>query len=287
MMEYANPHALVSTDWLAGNLDQEYLVILDASWHLAAAGRDAKAEFTQAHISGAGYFDIDDIADPQETKLPHMIPPADVFGAKVGALGAGNNSKIVVYDVYGGGLAAARAWWMFRLFGHDNVAMLNGGLGKWQTEDRPMDATPPAPAAKQFQARLNPALVCSVDQVMDNLETAKAQVLDARGPGRFNGTEPEARPGVRSGHIPGSINLPFQLFLDASKDLTLRPADELQAVFEGGGIDSAAPIISSCGSGVTACVAILALYLLGHDGAAVYDGSWTQWGGATHTPIEV
>ena len=195
-MDYANPHALVSTDWLADNLGRADMVLLDASWHLAAAGRDARAEYAAAHIPGAAYFDIDEIADPAETGLPHMIPPADIFAAKVGQLGVGNQTNVIVYDVYGGPLAAARAWWMFRLFGHERVAMLDGGLAKWRAEARPEESTPAGPHAETFTARLNPDLVRGLDQMRANLGTGAEQVLDARGPGRFDATEPEARNGV-------------------------------------------------------------------------------------------
>ncbi len=286
-MDYANPHALVSTDWLAHNLGGADLVLLDASWHLTAAGRDARAEYAEAHIPGAVYFDIDHIAEPPESGLPHMIPPAEIFRSRVGALGVGNGASVVVYDAYGGPLAAARAWWMLRLFGHRKVAMLDGGLPKWRAENSPLESTPPATQSGHFTARFDKSLIRDLDQVRTNLVSAEEQVLDARSPGRFKGTEPEVRDGVRSGHIPGSINLPFQLFLDEQRHFAMRPADELQAIFTDAGVDPTRPVISSCGSGVTACVAILALYLLGHEKAAVYDGSWTEWGGRTDTPIEV
>jgi len=285
-MDYTRPDALVSTDWLAAHLGDPGVAVIDASFHLPDAGRDAKAEFAEAHIPGARSFDIDDVCDPN-SPLPHMVPSAELFAAKVGALGIGSGQRIICYDVYGGASAAARVWWMFRLFGHDNVALLNGGLRSWRAEGRDMEAgEPPAPAAKTFKAELRPALLRTIDQVHANLDSGAEQVADARSPGRFDASEPEIRPGMRGGHIPGSRNLFFADMIDRENHGAMKPADGLAEVIEKSGVNPQKPVITSCGSGVTACVPALAFYLLGYPDAAVYDGSWTEWGGRDDTPVD-
>jgi thiosulfate/3-mercaptopyruvate sulfurtransferase len=280
---YAHRDALVSTDWLTAHLGDLHVRVLDASYHLPHLKRDARAEYAAAHIPGAVFFDVDGISD-HSSPLPHMLPkPAD-FAATVGALGIGNDDLVVAYDSYGL-LSAARAWWMFRSFGHDRVAILDGGLPKWQREGRPVDGHTVTPQPKSFAARFRPELVRSKDAVLANLKSRAEQVLDARSAGRFRGADPEPRAGLRGGHIPGSCNLPYNLLVD-KESLTVLPAAALKTRFTEAGIDPAKPVITSCGSGVTACVLALGLYLLGAEKVAVYDGSWSEWGLPGETPVE-
>lgn len=282
-MPYARPEALVTTGWLAAHLDDRDVRVLDGSFKLPGVTPTAHADYDAGHIPGALFFDIDDIAAPG-TSLPHMIPSPALFAQKVGALGIGDGDRVVVYDSFGLS-SAGRAWWMLRLFGHDKVALLNGGLPKWKAEGRPLDSAVPAPAAQHFTTRFNPSSVRDKAALVDNLATRREQVIDARAAGRFDGTAPEARPGLRSGHIPGSRNLPYDRLTDpATKEL--RSAEELAALFGEAGIDLDRPVVTSCGSGVTACALGFALHLIGHPGAAVYDGSWSEWGLPGDTPVE-
>ncbi|HMR29771.1 MAG TPA: 3-mercaptopyruvate sulfurtransferase [Geminicoccaceae bacterium] len=274
--------ALVSTEWLAGHLGSPDVRVVDATWYLPNQGRDAKAEHAAAHIPGAVYFDIDDIAD-DGSSLPHMLPSPAKFSSRVRKLGLGDGVRIVVYDA-NRFMASARVWWMFRLFGHGDVTVLDGGLGKWRAEDRPVDDRPVRPVERHFTARLNNMLVRDLDQMRANLARRMEQVVDVRSAGRFNATDPEPRPGLRAGHIPGSVNLPFSDLVAA--DATLNPRDVLQERVAQAGIDLERPIVTSCGSGVSAAVLSLALFTLGHPGAAVYDGSWSEWGSRTDTPID-
>jgi thiosulfate/3-mercaptopyruvate sulfurtransferase len=280
-VSYARPEALVSTEWLAAHLDDPHVVVLDASWFLPGQG-DGHAEYVKAHIPGAAFFDIDAIADPTTT-LPHMLPDAVGFARAVGALGVGNDSHVVIYD-RALLASAARVWWEFRAMGHARVSVLDGGLRKWTAEGRKVDATPVTPRAKTYTARPDAALVRSLAQMKTNLASRREQVLDARSPGRFKGAEAEPRPGLKSGHIPGSLNLPSTEIVDA-KTATMIGADALAAKFASAGIDMAQPIVTSCGSGVTASLLTLGLYLIGKD-AAVYDGSWSEWGARADVPIE-
>ncbi|MBT5265788.1 MAG: 3-mercaptopyruvate sulfurtransferase [Rhodospirillaceae bacterium] len=281
-MSYANPDALVSTEWLNDHLEDDGVVLVDGSFHLPTANRDANAEFLEKHIPGARRFDIDDICDPT-SDLPHMIPTAEMFAEKVGALGISNASKVVVYDVYGM-QSAARTWWMFRLFGHDNVAILNGGMPKWLADGHSLVGGAAQASPATFKATLNPALVRSIDDVRRVLDDASEQVVDVRSAGRFTAAEPEPRAGMRSGHMPGALNLPFNELLEKA-DKTLLPAEAIQARIDSAGIDLDKPVTASCGSGVTACVLALGAYLIGKDDVAVYDGSWSEWGGRPDTPI--
>src|SRR5262247_2725320 len=263
--------ATVTTDWLAAHLHDPDLRVLDGTWHMPQLERDPRAEFAQAHIPGAVFFDIAAIAD-HGTSMPHMLPTAAEFAAAVGALGVGSGDYVVVYDVRGV-VSAARVWWTFRAFGHDAVAVLDGGLRKWQAEGRPVESGQAKPPARVFTARLRPELVRDVEAMRANVASRAAQVLDARSRGRFDGTEPEPRAGLRGGHIPGSLNLPYETLY--RPDGTLLSADELRQCFASGGVDLDRPVATSCGSGVTASVLALGLHIAGHRDAAVYDGSWS------------
>jgi thiosulfate/3-mercaptopyruvate sulfurtransferase len=273
---------VVTTEWLAKELGAPDLRVLDGTWHMPQLRRDARAEFAQGHIPGAAFFDIDAIADPATT-LPHMLPAAEAFAAAVGDLGVGSGDRVVVYDARGV-VSAARVWWTFRVFGHDSVAVLDGGLRAWKAEGRPLETGAPTPPRREFHARRRPELVRDLDAMRRNLATRAEQVLDARSRGRFAGTEPEPRPGLRGGHIPGSLNLPYETLY--RPDGTLLPPDGLRAAIEAAGVDLGKPITTSCGSGVTASVLALALHLVGVPRAAVYDGSWTEWASQHDTPVE-
>jgi thiosulfate/3-mercaptopyruvate sulfurtransferase len=280
---YAHPEALVSTEWLARHLNAPDLRVVDATWHMPGSGRDARAEYEAQHIPGAVFFDIDEIA-AEGAKLPHMLPSPEKFSARVRKLGLGDGNRIVVYDAHGL-MSAARVWWTFRVMGHKDVAVLDGGLPKWLAEGRPVEDAPPPPRERHFSARLNHTLVKDKATISRNLRNQRFQVLDARSAGRFQGTEPEPWPGRRSGHIPGSRNLPFTELLDP-KDKTFLPADALAAKFGAAGIDLKKPVATSCGSGVTAAILALGLHLIGHEDVAVYDGSWAEWGLPGDTPVD-
>lgn len=276
--------ALVSTGWLAANLARPGVKVVDASWYLPTTGRDAAAEFAQGHIPGAVFYDLDASSD-RATSLPHMLPPADQYAERMAALGLNDEDTIVVYDGSGVNLSAPRVWWTFRVFGHDRVSVLDGGLVKWKDEGRPLEAGRPAPSRPgSFTARLDRSAVRTLADVAANLAPQREQVLDTRPAGRFDGSEPEFRAGVRSGHIPGSRNVPFTDF--AAPDGTVLPPDTLRARLEAAGVRLDRPVVACCGSGTSACSAVLALHLLGHRNVAVYDGSWTEWGGRTDTPVE-
>jgi thiosulfate/3-mercaptopyruvate sulfurtransferase len=284
-MSYANPEALIDADWLAQRLTDPLVAIIDASFHLPAANRDGKAEFQDAHIPGAVYFDINEIADG-DTDLPHMLSSPELFADKVGALGIGNDSHVICYDANGGAMAAMRAWWMLRIFGHQKVSLLNGGLLKWRAEGRPVTSDRTNVARQAYKASFDPTMVRSRQQILGNIDNRRDMVVDVRSAGRYNATEPEPREGMRGGHIPGSVNLPFADLLDGDNHNVLRAADDLGRIIKAAGISRDQPIVASCGSGVTAAVLAFSLYLLGDDQAAVYDGSWTEWGGRDDTPIE-
>lgn len=276
--------SLVSTAWLAEHLERPGIVVVDATYHLPNVPRDARAEYEREHIPSAQFFDIDRIADPA-ADLPHMLPSPEAFARAVEALGIGSDDHVVAYDSYGL-MSAARPWWMFRIFGHERVSVLDGGLPKWKREGRPVTDAPSRPAAgKQFRPRFRPELVRSKAQLMANLASRAEQVLDARAAGRFQGTAPEPRQGLRSGRIPGSRNLPFNRLLDPG-DQTMAPPEKLKQLFAETGIDPAKPIVTSCGSGVTACVLALGLEQIGAEHVAIYDGSWSEWGLPGDTPVE-
>ena len=281
-MPYARPEALVGAEWLAAHLDDPHVRIVDSSFTLPGVTPTARENYDRGHIPGAVFFDIDDICDPGSS-LPHMIPAAELFAQKLGALGIGDGDRVVAYD--GVGLSSAgRAWWMLRLFGHDNVAILDGGLPGWRAEGRPIVTAAPAPQPRAFTARLDPAVVRDKAALLANLSSRREQVVDARAAGRFDGSTPEARPGLRSGHIPGSRNLPYDQLTDPATH-RLRSAEELEALFSEAGVALDRPVATSCGSGVTACALAFGLHLIGHPGAAVYDGSWSEWGLPGDTPV--
>lgn len=277
-----DPTTLVSTTWLAARLGEPGLVILDASWHLPASGRDAEVEFRAAHVPGARRFDLDAVSDP-DSDLPHMAPTVGAFAEALRGWGVSRGSQVVVYDT-AGLFSAARAWWTFRLMGHGAVTVLDGGLPKWRAEGRPVEGGGAAPPAdvRSVDAVPDPALLATADDVARALATGEAQVLDARSRGRFEGTAPEPRPGMRPGHMPGAVSLPFGEVLNA--DGTMKDRDGIEAALAAEGVDPAEPVIATCGSGVTAAILSLALARLGR-AAAVYDGSWAEWGSDPSRPV--
>lgn len=276
-------HPLVSVDTLASHLGQPNLVILDASFYLPTEKNDATAVFVDRRIPGAQFFDLEQIAD-LETALPHMLPTAEDFAESVAALGISNDSRVVVYDQRGL-FSAARAWWMFRVFGHDDVTVLDGGLPKWMSEGQEIEAGPAAtPSEGAFIPRFHPELVRDQATIMANLESGRELLLDARGSGRFAGTMPEPRAGVHPGHIPGAVSLPFTNLLNV--DQTMKRPLELQELFRTAGVTHVCCPVTMCGSGITAAVLTLGLALAGLPTGALYDGSWAEWGSRDNTPIE-
>ncbi len=273
---------LVSTDWLAAHLRDPKVKVIDASYKMPGVLPLPADDFITAHIPGAVFFDVNAIADKSDPR-PHMYPTAEQFAQDVSALGISSDDTVVAYDA-GGWVAAPRAWWMFLSFGHPNVKVLDGGMQKWTSEGRPVESGPVAPKPGKFQAKFDPSFVRSKEQLLDNVETKKEQVIDARPRPRFEGTVVEPWPGRRSGHIPGSCNVPYADLFDA-KTGAMKPLDELRKAFTSAGIDTAKPIVTSCGSGVSALVLTLALYRLGVRGSALYDGSWAEWGLPDGPPI--
>ena len=279
-MAFKNPEALVTTDWLAENLGNPGIRVVDGSSFLPNVPRDAHEEYLAKHIPGAVLVDIEECCD-KSSSLPHMLPDAAAFGAMMGARGISNDHKVVVYDSQGV-RTAPRVWWMFRVFGHDDVVVLDGGLPKWEAEGRPLASGDENPAPASFKARFRPALVRTVDQMIENQKRRGEQVVDARPAGRFAGTAAEPRPGIPSGHMPGSVNMPVELVVDGKTGCIL-PPDTVAGNFENLGIVPGRPVVTTCGSGVAACTTALGLFLLGQKEVPVYDGSWSEWGARDDT----
>jgi thiosulfate/3-mercaptopyruvate sulfurtransferase len=269
-----DPRVLVSTDWLAAHAKDPDLRVIDASWYLPDMGRDAVAEYAAGHIPGARFFDIDEISD-QRSELPHMAPPVEKFISRMRAMGVGDGHQVVIYDGHGI-FSAPRVWWTFKLMGKMDVAVLDGGLPKWRAEGRPVEDMPPVIRDRHMTVQRQAHLVKDVTQVAHASKLGDWDIVDARAANRYRGDAPEPRPGLRAGHIPGSKNLPHRDLI--SSDGTLLPPEALRAKFEGAGVDLAKPVITTCGSGVSAAILSLALERIGHRNHSLYDGSWAEWG---------
>lgn len=276
-----DPKTLVSTEWLHAHLKDPDLRILDGSYYLPQMARDPRAEYDAAHIPGARFFDIDDVAD-HGSDLPHMVPPVEKFMSRMRAMGVGDGHQVVVYD--GMGLfSAARVWWLFKLMGQNNIAVLDGGFPKWQAEGRPVDDLPPIIRDRHMTVRRQNHMVKDVTQVSAASKLGDYEIIDARSPGRFRGEEPEPRAGLRPGHIPGSKNVCFKDLLNA--DQTMKNPVEIRQIFQSAGVDFDKPAITTCGSGVTAAVLSLGLQRIGKTDHSLYDGSWSEWGMFPTVPV--
>lgn len=273
---------LVSTDWLAAHLGEANVKVVDASFKMPGVMPLPRDDYLKAHIPGAVFFDVDAVSD-HENPLPHMFPSAEQFGRDVGALGIGNGDTVVVYDS-GGWVAGPRAWWMFLSYGHNKVRVLDGGLKKWRAEARPVESGAVTPKPAMFRAAFDAGRVRSKQQMVANVASKAEQVVDARASDRFEARVGEPRPGLRPGHIPGSRNLPYNQLFDAATG-AMKPLDELRKAFTGAGVKLDSSIVTSCGSGVSAAVLTLALYRLGLENPALYDGSWSEWGQADGPPV--
>ena len=276
-----DPKTLVSTEWLHAHLKDPDLRILDGSYYLPQMGRDPRAEYDAAHIPNARFFDIDDVSD-HGSDLPHMVPPVEKFMSRMRAMGVGDGHQVVVYD--GMGLfSAARVWWLFKLMGQNNIAVLDGGLPKWQAEGRPVEDLPPVIRDRHMTVRRQNHMVKDVTQVSAASKLGDYEIIDARSPGRFRGEEPEPRAGLRPGHIPGSKNVCFKDLLNA--DQTMKNPVKIRQIFEAAGVDFNKPAITTCGSGVTAAVLSLGLERIGKTDHSLYDGSWSEWGMFPTVPV--
>ena len=276
-----DPKTLVSTQWLAAHLKDPDLRVLDSSWYLPGSKRDPFAEYQAAHIPGARFFDLDDVSD-HRSDLPHMVPPVGKFMSRMRAIGVGDGHQIVVYD--GSGLfSAPRVWWLFKLMGQMDIAVLDGGFPKWQAEGHPVEDLPPILRDRHMMVRRQNQMVKDVTQVSAASKLGESEIVDARSPGRFYGKDPEPRPGLRAGHIPGSKNVFYKDLLKA--DDTMKSPDEMRQVFLEAGVDLDKPVITSCGSGVTAAILSLGLTRMGKTDHSLYDGSWTEWGMFPTLPI--
>jgi len=276
-----DPKTLVSTTWLAAHLKSPDLRIFDASWYLPDAGRDALAEYQAGHIAGARFFDIDDVSDAR-SELPHMAPPVEKFMSRMRAMGVGDGHQVVVYD--GSGIfSAARVWWLFRLMGQTNIAVLDGGLPKWLADGHATTTTPPTIRDRHMTVRFEPHRTRDVTDVARAAKLGDHSIIDARAPARFRGEAPEPREGMRSGHIPGSVNVFYKDLLNG--DGTMKPPSTLRTIFQDAGVDLHKPAITTCGSGVTAAILSLALERIGKTDHSLYDGSWSEWGMYADLPI--
>jgi thiosulfate/3-mercaptopyruvate sulfurtransferase len=283
-MTYNLSDAIVSTGWLNARLEDPKIRIVDASYFVPGGIEPAKKQYAEGHLPGAVFFDINEVASPKVTK-DHTFPTAEIFAEKVGALGLGNDHHIIAYDHWGGACAASRVWFMFRYFGHNNVSVLDGGLKRWIAEGRPLTTDVPKITPVKFTASKTSHVVRTRDEMLANIDKREWQVLDVRGAGRYQGTEPEPRPGLRSGHIPGALNMSFAALYDPASQ-TLKGTEAMAKAFKDAGVDLTKPLVTSCGSGVSACAVALGAYMLGKDDVQIYDGSWVEWGADHSLPLE-